>query len=248
MTVSQGDLLLGFAKINSSGTGYTGNTYVYNLGMASGYRNGAAPVALPNLNADLTDTFGSGWANDATIRWGIAGVVSSTSSVIEGDPARTTYFSRDYLGAPEGSDPLSLSANQRGTLSTNLEAYINTMNGIDENGATGGGAIYASSGINSFSSFLPPGPTTYFGIGVSPFATFGAEAQSGVDLYRVIATTAGADLFSANDVPATVGMGQYIGTFIISDTGLLQFVPEPSASLLAATSILSAFARRRRTA
>ena len=139
MTVSQGDLLLGFAKINSAGTGYTGNTYVYNLGAASGYRSGVTPVALPNLNADLAATLGSGWANDTAIRWGVVGVVGSASSVIGGDPARTTYFSRDYLGAPEGSDPLSLSANQRGTLSTNLEAYINAMNGIDENGAASGG-------------------------------------------------------------------------------------------------------------
>lgn len=246
LSVQQGDLLLGFAKVNSSGTGYEGNTFVYNLGLASSYRDGAATPALPNLNVDLTAAFGSGWAGDSSVRWGVVGVVGSTSATIAGDPARTTYFSRDFLGSSRGSEPVTFSQNQRGALTINLEGFFSYMNGIAENGAASGGAFYSSSGINSFSSFLPPGPTTYFGIGVSPFAIFGGGDVSGVDLYRVLHATDGAALNAANDGPATVGAGQYIGTFTISDSGVVQFIPEPSAFLLAAIAALSGLAGRRR--
>ncbi len=246
LTVSPGDLLMGFAKVNAGGTGYEGQTYVFNLGASQGYRGGMElPVSLGNFNADLSTAFGSGWANDATVRWGIVGVVGPSDPLTGGDPARTTYFSQDYLGEAGGSAAVVFSSSNRGSLSTNLKSFFNSMNGIAANGAVDGGAIYASSSINSFSSFLPPGPSTYFGVGVNPLTALNAGASAGLDVYRTLHSATGANLSSALDSNAVVGTGQYLGTFTMSDAGALAFVPEPSSGILAALASCVFFRRRR---
>lgn len=246
LTVSPGDLLMGFAKVNAGGTGYEGQTYVFNLGASQGYRGGLElPTSLGNFNADLTTAFGSGWANDAAVRWGIVGVVGPSDSLTNGDPARTTYFSQDYLGEPGGSAPVAFSSSNRGSLSTNLKSFFNSMNGIVEGSAVNGGALYASSSINSFSSFLPPGPATYFGVGINPLTAMTAGSSAGLDVYRTLHSATGADLSTALDGNAVVGTGQYVGTFTLSDAGGLAFVPEPSSGILAALA-MGVFFRRRR--
>lgn len=237
---------MGFAKVNAAGTGYEGQTYVYNLGSSQSYRSGMAlPTSLGNFNADLSTAFGSSWYNDATVRWGIVGVVGPTDALTGGDPARTTYFSQDYLGEAGGSAAVTFNSSNRGSLSTNLKSFFNTMNGVAVNGAVDGGALYAGTSVNSFSSFLPPGPSTYFGVGVNPLTAMSGASQAGLDVYRTLHSATGADLTSALDSNAVVGAGQYLGTFTLSDVGGLAFVPEPSAGVLSLLG-MCLFLRRRR--
>lgn len=246
LTVTAGDLLMGFAKVNAGGTGYEGSTYVYNLGASTGYRETITPpMVIDNLNTDLTSAFGAGWANDPTVRWGIVGVVGPTDPVTNGDPARTTYLSQDYQGSLGGSDPFVLSSSARGSLSTNLKSFFNSMNGIAENGAVDGGAIYQASGVNSFSSFLPPGPATYFGASVNPLTAMTAGPIAGLDVYRTLHTLTGAELNSSFDSNAVTGTGQYVGSFTLTDTGTLTFVPEPSTGILALLASMAVLRRRR---
>lgn len=245
LTVMAGDLLMGFAKVNAGGTGYEGSTYVYNLGASLPFRQGTSPMVIDNISTDLATVFGAGWASDPTVRWGVVGVVGSTDLLTNGDPARTTYFSQDYLGEPGGSSTITLSSSNRGSLSTNLRSFFTSMNGIPENGAVDGGAIYPISSPNSFSSFLPPGPATYFGIGVNPLTAMSAAPSAGLDVYRTLHTASGAGLTSAFDGDAVVGTGQYVGTLTLSDSGALNFVPEPSTGLLALLASIAMLRRRR---
>jgi hypothetical protein len=246
LTATPGNLLMGFAKVNAGGTGYEGSTYVYNLGPSTNYREAAGtPIVIDNINTDLAATFGPGWANDPTVRWGIVGVVGPTDPLTNGDPARTTYFSQDYLGAPGGSAAIILSSSARGSLSTNLRSFFTSMNGIAENGAVDGGAVYPVSAVNSFSSFLPPGPATYFGVGTNPLTAMTAGPNAGLDLYRTLHTATGAELNSAFDADAVVGTGQYVGTFLLTDSGGVSFVPEPSTGILALLASMAVLRRRR---
>jgi hypothetical protein len=246
LTATPGDLLMGFAKVNAAGTGYEGSTYVYNLGPSTNFRESASPSsAIDNINTDLSAVFGAGWANDATVRWGVVGVVGPTDPLTNGDPARTTYFSQDYLGLAGGSAAIILSSSNRGSLSTNLKSFSNSMNGIPENGAVDGGAVYPVSGVNSFSSFLPPGPPTYFGVGTNPLTAMSAGSMAGLDVYRTLHTATGAELNSSFDADAVVGTGQYVGTFTLSDSGAIGFVPEPSTGILAMLASLAVLRRRR---
>ena len=55
ISVAPGDLVLGLFQLNSAGTGVTANTYAFNLGPASTYREGGvAPSVLGNIGADLS--------------------------------------------------------------------------------------------------------------------------------------------------------------------------------------------------
>lgn len=246
LTVVPGDLLMGFAKVNAGGTGYQGSTYVYNLGPSVNFRQAGSPSGpIDNINTDLAATFGAGWANDTSIRWGIVGVVGATDATTNGDPARTTYFSQDYLGSARGSAAIVLSSSQRGSLSTNLRSFFTQKNGIPENGAVDGGAIYSVSGVNSFSSFLPPSTATSFGVGINPLTAMSAGPTAGLDVYRTLHTATGAALNSSFDSDAVVGTGQYVGTFTLSDSGSLNFVPEPSVGILALLASMAGLRRRR---
>ncbi|MEZ5327620.1 MAG: PEP-CTERM sorting domain-containing protein [Verrucomicrobiales bacterium] len=252
LTIAPGDLLMGFYQVNSSGTGVAANTYVYNLGGASGYREGGSGQGVfANIGADLTTAFGAGWSSDGTVRVGVVGAVGSTDALTNGDPARTVYFSQGFGAAPGDSTALTLSSSQRGSASTALKSFAEAMVGADVNGAVDGGSIYSAGDPGSFASFLPPTVTTHFGVGASPLTSMTGDTV-GLDVYRVLHSTTGADLtaaYSAGD--ALVGSGQYIGSFTLATNGDIGFaganaVPEPSTGLLAGLGALFLSIRRRR--
>jgi hypothetical protein len=143
LTIAPGDLLLGVYQVNSAGTGVTPNTYVYNLGAGSNYREGGVGQGvLANIGADLTTAFGSGWSSDGTVRAGVVGAVGSTDPLTNGDPARTVYFSQGFGTGPGDSTSVTLSSSQRGSASTALKSFAGAMVGTEPNGAIDGGSIY----------------------------------------------------------------------------------------------------------
>ncbi len=263
IVVNQGDLLLSFYQ--NDGTTAGANTYVYNLGAASTWLNNTNPFqSIVNLNADLTLAFGSGWASDPTLQMGIVGGFNSTNSSAS-DPARTIYYSQALTTyAPGSSTSPTFNSSQRGSLATNIGSnYLANMNGEDEGGATDGGAIVPTSNNNDYAQYQPPTAVTYFGVGTNPNTTFGAgnigtgtggyTVEAAVDLFRVLHSTSGADLTAGlSSGNATVGVGQYIGSFTIDSSGnvRLDAVPEPSTYALIATglALLCYRFRKRRTA
>jgi hypothetical protein len=233
VTAQRGDLVAAFFEVNATGTGVEANTYVLNLGSASALREGTLSYSQ-NISTDLASAFGADWFTSGSVRWAVVSVIASTDPVTNGDPGRTTYISVDNGGTQGSAAPTNLSSTQRGTLSTNLSSFFAPIGmGLDENGATNGGAIYPSSSPNSVTSFLPPSSSTNFGLGQSPTAGINGMTSS-LDIFRTLHTTTGADLTAALGPDATTGSRQYVGSFQINSSGQLSLasVPEPTSSLL----------------
>jgi hypothetical protein len=246
VSIAEGDIILGFSQTTPAGTGVTTNSYIVNLGAGSTFRDYTGDrYTLVNLNADLTSAFGAGWSTDPNIRVGIVGVVPATGSLTNGDPVRTTYVSRAY----EGSTGFTMSAAQVGNASTNIGTFRTAMNGIAENGAVvPGGAIVPTATANDFGDFLPPISATYFGNSNALMNAGNVGGTvTGLDVWRTLNTLTGADLTAAQSQgDAALRQGQYIGSFELSNTGAVVFVPEPATGMLTAICGLFGILRRRR--
>jgi hypothetical protein len=247
VTITRGELAAAFYEVTPAGTGIEANTYIINLGSASAYREGTGAFSL-NLNTDLTTAFGANWATSGTVRWAVVSIIAATDPTLNGDTPRASYLSIDNGGVLESTTAITLSSSQRGTLSTQLATFFSPLtSGVPENGAVNGGAIYAASGPSSFASFMPPTQTTNFGVSISPYTTI-SGTTSGLDIYRTLHTTGGADLTAAlSPTNAAVGQGQYIGSFQLEPSGVLSLasVPEPSAAALLGLLSLTGLRRRR---
>lgn len=277
VTLSSGDLAVAFYQVVSGAV--SSNTYIFDLGQASNYRENTSSglvssisggPASANIADDLVAAFGSGWANDGTVRWMVIGNVSSTSATINGDPARTSYLSRAASTvAATGPNTVfgsAISSTNRGTLSTNLTSVFNGINN-DTSGANANGAIIPKTDAGTIDEFLPPTVATYFGLSAtySPYQTLAAGTitnnhssagtvgaiEGALDLYRVLHTATGADLTAGGSTgDATLGNGQYLGTLLLSSSGNLSIatIPEPSSALLGVAGALGFCLRRRRNA
>lgn len=248
ISVAPGDLLASFYSVDATNA-LGPQTYVYNLGPASAYREGTASVGtIDNLANDLALTFGPNWATSGDVRWGIVGVIGISDPVTLGDPARTSYYSQSFTGGDAGSSAsFTLSSANRTGLANTLKDYSTAMNGLAENGATDGGARVPVSTINDYSDFLPPTTTTHFNISPSPGTPLN-PGTAGLDLYRFLHTLTGADASAAYaPADAVVGSGQYVGSFTLNGAGNLAFAPapEPSAGILAGLCGLLLLRRRR---
>lgn len=250
VTAQAGDLLAGFYKKSADGTSVVGNTYVINLGPASNYRESitAPGTVVATLGADLGSAsgFGATWFSDPTVFWGIVGVVPNGSPVTGGDPGRTSYLSEAAPSGLESSAPFTLSNTKRGSAAGAIADFFSATNGLSENGAVNGGAFVPASTPNSFAASLPPNTTDFFTTAVNPTAAMNGSVST-LDLYRVLNSTSGADLTSAfTPASATVGASQYAGSFTLSSTGALTFVPEPGAATLGLLSAGLLLMRRRK--
>jgi hypothetical protein len=252
LTVNPGDLLLGFYKVSvSSGApAVAPNTYLFNLGPGATLREATyTSLNIGNINADLTTAFGSAWATDTGVRWGVFGGLSVTDPLTNGDPGRTVYLSKEWTTGPNSSSGLVFSSAQMGSLSTNITSFRTSMNGLPENGAINGGALVGSNAPNGLASFLPPNAFTSFGVSSDPMGTLG-DPFEGLDIYRTLfnVTASGVDLTTAA-APGNAALRtqQYIGSLQLSSNGDLSFsaVPEPGVSSLSALAALSLFRRRR---
>ncbi len=247
VTATRGDLVAAFYEVNGSSAGP--NTYLVKLGDASELREGGQMTTL-TLGTDLSTAFGPDWATTGTMRWSILGTIGAADPTLDGDPARTTYFSGDNGGIVGAGSGFSLSSTQRGFLNTAITNLFIPLSGtgLPENGAVNGGAIYASGSPNSVSSMTTPTVTTNFGIGLVPFATLNG-VDAGLDLFRTLHSTAGADL-TANATPlsAVVGQSQYVGSFKLDTLGNLSLttVPEPTSTAMLALLGLMGLTRRKR--
>ncbi len=268
IALSAGSLAIAFYQVNGSNV-VQPNTYVFDMGDASLYRENTQFNNIPlttinpalgssNIGADLTAAFGANWASDGTVRWMVVGGIDQSSPVTNGDPARTSYLSRARNDLTIGTTIASISSTNRGILSNNITSFFaGTNNATQTVGSNADGVTIDKAAINSTEDFVPPTQLTYFGIGVDPRQVLGSGTitylpvgalEGALDIYRVLHTTAGADLTSGYSVEnAVAGVGQYIGTLAIDSSGNLSMIPEPSTSaVIGILGSLTCLARRKR--
>jgi len=279
------DLLLFFQ--NPTGTTGTDQVAYYSLGSTinvfrdaatSSSVNFGATISLGNINTILTSTYGADWTGaSSSIFVGAAGQQGSTSSastsVTNGDYARTVYITKARSGA--GSIGQSNSASPLfDPNSTGVASAISGANNIS--GMTQPGAVALSGTvIDNNNPFSNGNPSTAYGAisggiqtAIGSAFTFGniSGVVAALDLYRVTKTTgtnatnANTSLwhvangvtatYSNNSYPASSGArADYLGTVTIGSNGDVNFaaVPEPSTyALIALTGVLYFFVNRRR--
>ena len=249
-----GDLLLTFQKVGSTNTVYAdlGSAATVFRGVAAG-SSVANKINFLDLNATLTTAFGAGWASDPQIYAGLAGFygTSTTSTVLlNGDPARTLYVSvpRADVGTvgQANSTAVAIATN---TLMTTAAAAIQAQNNIfadnDPNTIFGYQAQVIIS-PTSVSKIDDNQPITVFqgnntqgvafgaidgGIQQSgtagTFGTFGAagSVKIALDLYRVLAKNT-----VSGQVAGDLRAGSYEGTVTINSSGQVSFISQGAAS------------------
>ena len=147
ISLEPGSLAVAFYQTNAAATVVQPNTFVFDLGQSSLFRentiNGISVstvnggLASNNIGAQLTSAFGANWANDTVnpVRWMVVGLVPSTSATVSGDPARTTYISRDRAALADsatgvGTTIPTISSGNRGAFRAYvMAAFTGVING-----------------------------------------------------------------------------------------------------------------------
>jgi hypothetical protein len=259
-----GDLVLFFQKPGNS------NTIYANLGNAANlYRGASAGIGLTDgtltsyniidLNSTLTSAYGAGWASDASIYAGLAGVwgTSATNGTLtDGDPHRTLYVSlgRGSASTPSAGWNLFSAGNTAMTGgATNITAMLNTFeNNYDAQIAISPTGTSTIDDQNPFTSPGVQGPAfNTFAGGVqqagsaSNYGNYGSagDAEFALDLYRILARNN-----VTGQVAGDLRVGSLEGTVIVGTNGQVSFVvPEPSSTVMIGLAAGALVLRRRRT-
>lgn len=241
---AHGDLVLTLQQEGGSKTIYAnlGNAAVLFRGSASG-PGAANMINFKNISAELTAAYGGGWASDATIYAGLAGVWGTSqtngTALQDGDPHRTLYVSasRSGVGTLGQANSAGYLVNTNGGMTTGAQDMramnnwfeINSVNSVQE-------ADVSVSLIDDQNPFLAEGlqDTAYeiFGGGVQQVGTagtFGSFGDAGtvefaLDLYRIVARN---DV--AGQVDGPVREGTYEGTITINSSGQVSFISQGAA-------------------
>jgi hypothetical protein len=243
VTTTNGDLLIGFYQWDGTSISTGTNTYVFNLGQASIWRentqvgvsvstvNGA--IASGNIGADLSAAFGTGWFNDPTVRWGIVGGLDQTTvGFVGGERQQTSYVSRPGTSGLVGSTPTTgqdtILGGARNTLRNNIEAFRLGSNGVGTNiGNNSGSLITVNTSLATFEDFVPPTTSSsQFGINQNILQAFGpgtltGGAEGALDIWRFAGGSStsellasGTDLTSGLGAPITASNGLGKGQYI----------------------------------
>lgn len=230
-----GDLFLGFRASGGQGASVS---YLVNIGNDLTYRN--SPVGssfdvsgVGNIGADLISAYGSNWNARADLFWGIFGTRASVNSSV--------YASREQDPIGTITAPWSaLDSTGRNGTSGAITSVISEVGGYTGSDATANSAVATlqpnSGAASSYNRQVASPGTTDFG-SLSQWSSIEGDFGSGtagtaLDLYRIGST----------------GVSR-VGTFSLSDTGILHFaapVPEPGSAALGSAAVLLALRRRRR--
>jgi len=238
-----GDIFLGF-RIDG-GT----QDYLINIGQASLYKSPSASsftVPVGNIGADLSTVFGANWHTNAAVHWAVMGTNTNGTSTVAGDPGRTLYASK-----AEQTFGVQEMAWNRGS-STTQSAPAGKLMGMSATFATGtvtgnsSVAVIQDASVNgSYASYQPGGIAANSG-GIS----FSYWNPSNEGDFGAGAGLAALDLFRMQTGSSSLS-GDYLGTFTVTNGGVLTFntspVPEPASLTLISALGLMATRRRRST-
>lgn len=241
---NDGDLFMGFRSTTAT------NDYLWDIGQYSLFNN--QPVgfhlSLGNVGLDLTAVFGSGWATNNAVQWGVAGTHDFDAN---GNLIANLYASRAEPNLGTFAQPWQ---RQSTSSQTNTASSIETLayGGFFGNESTANNptAIIQSTGGISWASFQPGGSNTFGGSFSTWNPTIEAPGLPGtgtgipgtrLDLFELLPDNSGTNPF-----------GKYVGTFSIDAAGNVSYdvfaaVPEPStyASVIAGAALLIAVLRFR---
>ena len=221
-TSADGDLFLGFRA--SSGTGST-KAYMVNLGQASQFTGATGPITVTTsaVGADLVTNFGSSWKTRSDVFWGVAGTTGSFNTVGT-DPEKTIYATRAQSILGTQSTPWKRASESTQAGWTNkMVAMMTAFNGSTSGTASNSVVQQNPDTTNNWASYQPGG--TLANSGPAPGISFAAfnptiegdftNGTSGsiLDLYRMAYT------------PTSGQNGDYLGRFILNDSGVLTFIP-----------------------
>jgi hypothetical protein len=236
LTYTAGDIFLGFRSTDPSVT----QSYLINIGSGSHFRDAASSFSVGNFSSDLGTVFGSGWASDPKVFWGVVGANTTGVSVVDTDPAKTLYSSLGSDGlipltAPGAPNNASSSAQGAPAIKI-FNMKDNWLSYAGTSTATGANAAFTTAGDTfSYTSYATQSiPFSFFGSNLE--GNFGAGASgTSLNLFR-------------NAPGSSTTKGTYEGTFLINSSGDLTFnvVPEPSGAVCLMLSGLLLGARRRR--
>lgn len=238
-----GDIFLGFRASGGEGASVS---YLINLGPDTQFRN-ATPGSsfilgdLGNIAADLVALFSSedlDWFEREDLHWGIFGTRKSASSSVYGSKERLD------INTP-GTPWIALSTTQRNGTANEIIAVVEGLNGYKGRSAT------ANSPVATIQNNFPGEASYNFQVGTTGTTDFGSLSQwtsiegdfgdgtagTVLDLFR-LASSSGVDTST------------WIGSFSISDTGVITFtaVPEPSVyAFLAVAATIAVVLRHRRS-
>ena len=265
-----GDLILFFQKPGSNNTVYVGLGSAANdfRGSAAGTTgdSGLTKTNIVNINSTLTSAFGAGWASDASLFAGLAAVRSTSSSttlVIDQDPARTLYASqaRQSVGVigSASSEPWDFTTSGFSGPATSITALGTPFDNLasDANAAILTVDISTIDDQNPINSgpggtFLQPSAFSAFPGGVQQQGSAGAfgsfagvgQTEFALDLYRILPRITAPGQITGSDK-----IGSFEGTVVVGTDGNVSFlVPEPSSMTLAGLAGLVLVTRRRRSA
>jgi len=242
ITAQSGDLLLGFYSINTS-TGSPSQTDVLtiDLGQASQFYN-ATPGSTFTLSgvtlADLSGIYGSSWFTSTSnlLSWGVVGVAGSATS--DGHAKAGTVWSTVASGTGSRAATTKTSLNTAisyiQTLQNHISGVTSTANSStafdDSTGSSGN--YYSEDTVQSGVSFG----------NLSPLVdNTNTNVVSGVEYSDLWEQQPGTN-------PTAKGTASLLGTFALSNSGVLTFTaaPEPSTVTLAIAAGLAMLASRRR--
>jgi hypothetical protein len=240
-TFSTDDLILGIRQDSTSGS-QSPSALLIDLGQASQFTagNNISSVSLGSGFATLmTNTFGSGWATDGTVHWGIVGTSGvAGASGNDTDPnilyATSTSSTAYTVGSDAAQGVTRSKITSMDSTFNNKTLATGTTNGMLQalTASNGWGVNNTSTGNNgtSFSSFS------------NMEANFSTGTPSTMNLYRMD------DGGGTN----TGNAGQTIGSFSFNSSGNLSFTanvaaaPEPARVAFLGLGLGALFLRRRR--
>jgi hypothetical protein len=235
ITVSASDLILGFSRSGTSGTG-VGSSLEVNLGSVASLTtlSGGSEYFLGQSVLNLADiqSFGSGATWQATqVTWGVAGATDSGDAAVWG-----TVKSGSVVGTP--------GANQ-GTVSNKIQGmYTSAAGGLGGESATAN-STRAALVNNAGSQAWKTNATANLNFSYSPWTN--KLVQSTASLGTLAFQSA--ELYKFNQA----GVAEDVGTFKLYQNGDFSFtsfaaIPEPStyAAILGAATLGFVMIRRRK--
>jgi hypothetical protein len=254
---STGDLVLGFEEPGNA------DDYTVDLGSASYFINLASSPgttnltlddpayggSLGNIDADLTNVFGSGWATNSStlgdnVQWGVFGETGKVVSGVAGVPTNTAFLTFAETIPGFGSNAPSEGTNNAQEIwNTHFQTFTASVSGSQTANSAYASISLASAG-DSWSTGEPSGNAFTIGYGIEQpgSGTYIGPTNSELDLYELIPTNEGG-----------TGEGELLGDFTLNSSGDLSFtsaaVPEPStyASAGLGAALLLFFRRNRLT-